>query len=348
VPYGIENNPSSLNNAHVNSWFVDYGHAIMGGTSDYVTPISNVDALGGLSVINHPGEYTNARDEIYTEDAYNMADNTYKYKINKFAGLLMHYPTCIGIDINSKGDSRTRFDRKLWDILLQKIVPTGRNVFAIATSDAHKTDVVYTAGYTMMCMESNTVENLRACMENGAFFAGSKALGNYNEIKEIADILVQSSDTKKSEMGNKLTTLYKQIEADNAAGNKGGKYDAPLSVAAPIVNGVYVDDTDDTITLSARDDLLIRWIADGKLIATGNSIDLDDYSDEIGSYVRAEVFGEGGIIYTQPFTLEYKGAPAEQDNSYVDLWFLASFLPDTIVRFLAAFEIFETIWGFMS
>ncbi|NMP38054.1 MAG: hypothetical protein GX051_08060 [Clostridiales bacterium] len=348
VPFGIENNPSSLNNAHVNSWFADYGHAIMGGTSDYITPISNVDALGGLSVINHPGEYTNARDEIYTEDAYNMEDSTYAYKINKFAGLLTDYDSCIGIDINSKGDSRTRFDRKLWDILLQKVVPTGRNVFAIATSDAHKTSVVYTAGYTLMCMESNTVENLRACMETGAFFAGSKSLGNYDEIKEIADILSVSGNKTESAMGNKLTELYKQVEVQHAAGEQGAKYEAPLDVAAPTVNGVAVDEKADTITLSTTDGMLVRWIADGKLIATGNSIDLDDYSDKIGSYVRAEVFGEGGIVYTQPFTLEYKGAPAEQDNSYMDLWFIASFIPDSIVKFLAAFEIFETIWGFMS
>ena len=39
VPYAIENNPTSLNNAHVNSWFVDYGHGVVGGTSDYETPI---------------------------------------------------------------------------------------------------------------------------------------------------------------------------------------------------------------------------------------------------------------------------------------------------------------------
>lgn len=48
VPYGIENNPTSFNNSHVNSWFVDYGNGVLGGTSDYETPIKNVEALGGL------------------------------------------------------------------------------------------------------------------------------------------------------------------------------------------------------------------------------------------------------------------------------------------------------------
>ena len=71
VPYGIENNPTSFNNSHVNSWFVDYGNGVLGGTSDYETPIKNVEALGGLSVINHPGEYTGARNEKDFDKAYN-------------------------------------------------------------------------------------------------------------------------------------------------------------------------------------------------------------------------------------------------------------------------------------
>ena len=179
VPYAIENNPTSLNNAHVNSWFVDYGHGLVGGTSDYETPIKAVDELGGLSVINHPGEYTNARDEDYTADAY---DESYSYYIDKFESLLLKYPSCLGIDINSKGDSRTRFDRKLWDIMLMDLAPAGRNVFAIATSDAHRTTAAYT-GYTMMIMPENTVDALYNCMSNGEYFAASRFIGNLEELQ---------------------------------------------------------------------------------------------------------------------------------------------------------------------
>ena len=100
VPYGIENNPTSFNNSHVNSWFVDYGNGVLGGTSDYETPIKNVEALGGLSIINHPGEYTGARNEKDFDKAYN---EDYDYDINKFARLLKMYPSCLGIDVNSKG-----------------------------------------------------------------------------------------------------------------------------------------------------------------------------------------------------------------------------------------------------
>lgn len=348
VPYGNENNPTSLNNAHVNSWFVDYGHGILGGTSDYITPISGVDKLGGLSVINHPGEYSNARDELFTADAYDCSKTNYKYIVNKFAGLLTDYNSCLGIDVNSKGDERTRFDRKLWDILLQRVVPTGRNVFGIATSDAHSTSSVY-SGYTMMCMDSLTVDELRSCMTNGEFFAASKYLGNYDEIAEIAGYLVESDNADAADFGNQFTDVAQAIAAELNEGEQRTIYHAPNNIEAPQVTNIAVNESADSITLTTTDNaMLVRWIADGKTIATGNTIDLDEYSDKIGSYVRAEIFGEGGIVYSQPFTLDYDGAPAAQDNSYIDIWRLASIVPDTIVRLIATLPLFDWIWNLMN
>lgn len=338
VPYAIENNPTSLNNAHVNSFFVDYGNGVLGGTSDYYTPISNVDKLGGISVINHPGEYSGARQETSTAAAYNYSTAKYKYVIDKYAGLLEEFPSCIGIDINSKGDYRTRYDRKLWDILLQKVVPTGRSVFAVATSDSHNLGIVY-SGYTEMCMPSNTVANLKTCMQNGAFFAASKYLGNPDEIAEIASDLENGNNTSKA-MGDELLAMQQK--------DAKAIYNAPLDVDAPTVFGVAANNNADSITLLTSNALLVRWIANGKTIATGNTIDLDDYSSEIGNYVRAEIFGEGGIVYTQPFTLSYDGAPKQDSTSYHDYWQLASVVPDTIVRFIGGLPIFAVLWNVLK
>ena len=332
VPYAIENNPTSLNNAHVNSWFVDYGHGVVGGTSDYETPIKAVDELGGLSVINHPGEYTNARDEEYTSDAY---DSSYSYYIDKFESLLLKYPSCIGIDINSKGDSRTRFDRKLWDIMLMDLSPSGENVFAIATSDAHRVSAAYT-GYTMMIMPENTVDNLYNCMSNGEFFAASKYIGNHEELQEIATYLIENGDEKATAIGEAI--LANQAEDYNA------KYEAPLDVEAPQVNEIIVDDAADTIAIDVDDALCVRWISNGKTVGYGNEIDLDEHSGEIGTYIRAEIFGEGGIVYTQAMLLEYQGAPESETKDNNDLGWFASIIPDTLVRFLASLEIFKYIW----
>lgn len=336
VPYANEQNPTSLNNAHVNTWFVDYGHGVVGGTSDYETPIKAVDELGGLSVINHPGEYTNARDEDYTANAY---DEDYEYYINKFEDLLIKYPSCIGIDMNSKGDSRTRFDRKLWDILLMDLAPSGRNVLGIATSDAHRVSATYT-GYTLMLMPENTSANLQACMTNGEFFAASKCLGNNEELADIANYLVENGDAEAVAIGQDI--LDRQAEDYNA------KYEAPLDVEAPRINSVNVDDDADVISLDVEDDLCIRWIANGKTIGYGDEIDLDEYSDDIGSYVRAEIFGEGGIVYTQAFLLEYDGAPETKTKDFNDFWWMASIIPDTLVRFLASLDIFKFIWAEMA
>ena len=336
VPFGIENNPTSLNNAHVNSWFVDYGNGILGGTSDYETPIKAVDELGGLSVINHPGEYTNARDEDETADAYDYSNSHYKYDIDKFTNLLANYPSCIGIDMNSKGDSRTRYDRKLWDILLMNLTPAGRNVLGICTSDSHNSGIIY-SGYIEAVMPELTVAAFRQSLETGAFFGYSKYLGNPEELTDIANYCVNSSNPDAVDIGG--------IILDAQAENPKFKYEAPFDVDAPVVNSVKVDDAADTITIAATDALCIRWIANGKTIAYGNTIDLDDYSDEIGAYVRAEVFGEGGIVYVEPFVLDYSEAPeANINRSFFDFGFLASAIPDSIVKFIGSLHIFRIIF----
>ncbi|MBQ3602799.1 MAG: hypothetical protein IJA02_03045 [Clostridia bacterium] len=348
VPWGNEQNGTSFNNAHVNTWFVDYGNGRLGGTSDYEGIIKAIDERGGLSVINHPGEYTNARDEVYTEDAYNKDNVSYNYKINKFENILLNYDSCIGIDINSKGDGRTRHDRKLWDILLTDLVPYGRNVYAIATTDAHNLGIVY-SGYTMHYMAENTSANLKANMANGEFFAASKYIGNFNELVTLRDELVASNNSAASAMVEKLNAIIEQSKLEMANGEDGQKYEAPEDKASPLFTNVVVDEDEDTIALTAENALIVHWIANGKVIHVGNTIDLDNYSDKIGSYVRAEAYGEGGVMYTQAFTLEYDGAPvAAEREFFVDLGGIATAICDIPVKFLLSIlplNFIATIFG---
>ncbi len=334
VPFGNEQNGTSFTNSHVNTWFVDYGNGRLGGTAEYESVIKDVHEKGGLSVINHPGEYTNARDEVYTADAYNRDDVMYNYKINKFENILLKYDSCIGIDINSKGDGRTRFDRKLWDIMLADLIPQGRSVYAIATTDAHNLNIV-DSGYTMHYMESLTSENLRKNMEEGAFFAASKYVGNYDELVILRDELKAIGGTEEMALAAQLDAIIAQSEIEMAEGDSGQKYEAPDGAARPLFTNVTVDDAEDTIALEADNALVIHWIANGKVIHVGDTIDLDDYSDEIGSYVRAEAYGVGGVIYTQAFVLDYDGAPDAQDMGFFFDWgVIASFICDNLVKFL--------------
>lgn len=316
IPYGIENNAVSVN-AHVNSWFVDYHD---NSITTYEDAVKGVNSLGGLCVINHPGEYTKARDELHSSDAYNQSNPVYKYYTDKYAYLLDEYPACIGIDINSKGDERTRYDRILWDELLKRFSSNNTNVYAIASSDAHQLNKIDT-GYTVLLMNSQTSAQAKSALANGRFFAASHCIGNYDELVQIASALKKFYGTNNKTYRNVLKTA---VEIKNKVNDiESGKLDADSSIGItysvlnskgyctakthPKITNIRTDSKNGTISLKAENALLVRWISDGKLIATtkgGNSVlKLDSVSKKLGNYVRAEVFGEGGILYTQAFLI---------------------------------------------
>lgn len=336
LPYGIENNALSAN-AHVNSWFTDYHDNSL---TTYEDAISSIDKLGGICIINHPGEYTKARYELRAEDAYNEDNAAYRYYINKYAYLLDKYDGCLGIDMNSKGDNRTRFDRILWDKLLTRFSAKGENVFAIASSDAHQLNVIDT-GFTMLLMNGLTSAEARAALENGTFFAASHCIGNPEELREIAAALKEfygetATYTKVQSTVDELDARLADIESGKLAA------DSSLSITYsvledgfttvdtfPSVTSVNVDEDNDTISLTTKDALIVRWISDGKLIATTAAdkaeLDLNEYADKLGNYVRAEVFGEGGILYTQAFLLnadENAAANGNKTEKFFDFGFI--------------------------
>ena len=334
IPYGIENNAVSVN-AHVNSWFVDYCD---NSVTVYEDAVSSVDALGGVCVINHPGEYTKARYELHDEDAYNENNPVYKYYIDKYAAMLEKYDSCIGVDVNSKGDARTRFDRILWDRLLTRFAAKGENVFAIASSDAHQLNKIDT-GFTLIAAESLTSENLRSSLESGHFLAASHCIGSPEELCEIAAALKEIYG--ETELYTKVQSVYEEMQqrvydiengnddADSAIGTTYSVLDDEGYTTVdtfPSVTGISVDGS--KITIDTEDALIIRWISNGELVATtpanGSAFDISDYADSIGDYVRAEIFGEGGIIYTQAFLINAEANAASSSGSdfFVSLGFL--------------------------
>ena len=79
------------------------------------------------------------------------------------------------------------------------------------------------------------------------------------------------------------------------------------SKAEPMITEIAANNG--TITVTAKNHEVIQWISDGKVIAAGGALSLAGHKDELGAYVRAEVRGEGGMLYTQPFLLSYEGMP---------------------------------------
>ena len=333
IPHGIENNALSIN-AHVNSWFVEYQN---NSITDYLDALRGVTKAGGICVINHPGEYTKAKGDLTSEQAYDLNNPVYRYYINRFYGMLQQFPACIGIDMNSKGDSRTRYDRELWDILLERSTPGSRNIFAICSSDAHQTDKINT-GYVRLPLEAQTSEAARKALESGAFFACSYCNGNQKELENILTYLEKYYGTQGD--------LYKQVSATVAEmqsrveGVQNGTLDADEGPADPLrlvdkegffhgqdtfITSVVVDNDADSITVNTDNALLVRWIADGEVIAVtkadggSSTLELDAVADRLGTYVRAEAFGEGGTVYTQPFVLRYDGQPQQQKYPYINI-----------------------------
>lgn len=332
IPYGVENNAVSVN-AHVNSWFGEFNCNLPSG---YRNAITGADKAGALSVINHPGEYTQARYELYQEDAYNTDNWSYNYYINKFYGYINNYESCIGIDINSKGDGRTRYERKLWDIMLAKAAESGKTVTAIATSDAHQLDKIDT-GSLIVLAEAKTSANVKNALLNGEVLPQSTCIHNRDELAQIAEGL--KTFYGETELYKTIADLVAQYDADceeiaNSSddGNVGVSYTSlddegfVATATRPAVKSITVDEAEDTITIASENALIIRWISDGKLIATtkadGKAFDLNDYEDVIKGYVRAEIFGEGGVIYTEGFTLNADEATDTGDEFILDFGFM--------------------------
>ena len=330
LPFGIEQNAVSVN-AHVTSWFADFHDNTISG---YEEGLRGVEKAGGLCVINHPGEYTKARYELHSEDAYDEGNLSFAYHINKYAAYLERYDSCIGIDMNSKGDNRTRFDRILWDKLLMRFAKKGETVFGIASSDAHQLDVIDT-GFSVLLMPKLCGESARRALKNGEFFAASHCLGNPEELYEIADAL-------KANYGAKDKTAQRVLAAAEAMSRRvaqieDGTLDADEDIeitysvldndgrsavaSFPTVRRITVDDKENTIAIRCKDALLVRMISNGDTLRTlpadSAVFDLDDCAKALGDYVRFEVFGEGGMLYTQPFLLNAGKNAAENRNAKV-------------------------------
>lgn len=283
------NGATPINDCHVNTFWSDFGQAKMGLYGDYETVVKAADADGGLSFLDHTGEF------VGCEDDPDRADNA--YYINKFANIFLTYDSCVAIDINSGKNNRTRYDIDLWDNLLQYTLPQGRNVSAITFSDGHLIDE-YDRAFTMMCMPANTVEELRNCMESGAWFSVARYA--------------------RKDLGEDFIGVG----------------------APPAVTRISVNNETDTISFEGNGYNNIKWVSNGNVIAQGadcTSLCLNDYTDEeLGMYVRFQITGDGGILYSQAF-------PVQCDDIVWEALVVPTFDFSAITRFFV--DLFNLILG---
>lgn len=191
--------------------------------------------------------------------------------VKRFSGLFTNYSSCIGMELVNTKDNRTHNDRYLYDETLKLTAPSGRNIFGFCEDDSHDPeDVGNNAQFFLM--PQNTAANVRTSMETGAFFACSKNAKTPDELND----------------------------GFNAVGD------------FPMINRVDVDDSTNQISISPRGATKIKMVADGKVIAEKSissdgqkfTFDLNEFENQLGSYVRFYVTGPGGICYIQPFLLK--------------------------------------------
>ena len=270
----------TLTKSHTNGYFLpaDVGNEWDAGENSFEAAVKFVDENGGLSHINHPGDWL---DSNSNPDAVNDPEN-----IEYFADILIRYDSCYGIEVFNEDNGPTGYDRILWDNLLMYSLPYGKTILGYANTDAHSESKVDSSFMTFM-MEENNVENIRKTMTSGAFFSTTRNLrANDYEIGPKVAIdadnlgLAYPTFTKLVVDGHKITV--KVADADYIQWIADGKviYSADIT-------------TDDEIVL-----------------------DLDTIEGaENFLYVRAEIIGEGGITLTQALTIDNGSEPLEYSST---------------------------------
>ncbi|MBP9989451.1 MAG: hypothetical protein KBT46_08130 [Ruminococcus sp.] len=162
VPTGIELNMVTMTKSHVNGYFCDFGQGDIGFENGHEYAVKNVDKAGGISVINHPGDWLGSAK--HPEKARDIKNVRY------FGDIFNKYKSCLGMEILNRVDSVTSSDRILWDSVLQYVIPRGeRTVWGFGNSDAHKLTDIDTS-YMDFILPEYSLDNVKKTMENGSFF----------------------------------------------------------------------------------------------------------------------------------------------------------------------------------
>lgn len=276
----------TLTKSHTNGYFLpaDIGNAWDGGENSFEDAVKFIDENGGLSHINHPGDWlqSNQNPEIVNDPA----------SIKYFGDILIKYDSCLGTEVFNERNGTTGYDRILWDNLLMYCLPYGKNVWGYSNTDAHWLSTIDTS-FSVFMMEENDMDHVKETMQSGAFFAVTRKLrGNNFEIGPKDEFDVCGTDlpypmfTKLTVDGHKITATAKDAQQIQFIAN--GKV-----IEKKALNG------------------------SGEV-----TIDLDQIENaEDFLYVRVELLGEGGMCASQPLVIDNGSEPlefVEEEISIID------------------------------
>ncbi len=185
------------------------------------------------------------------------------YAVNRYVELFEAYPHLVGIEVmNGKQPALTYIDDSdIWDRLLTRLMPT-RQVWALATDDTHMRHE-FERSWIWVPLPQLNYESVREAVTNGAFYNAS--------IRPLQD---------QGEGSVEETPFITKIEHNEA--------DGTIHIEATLSNG-------EPLSGSA-----FRWVSEGREIGTGSTLNYRT-NGQVGSYVRAEVRGPGGLVLLNPF-----------------------------------------------
>jgi len=284
ITAGMGYQPGIYEGHHINSFFANVpNYSGFGMTMAEV--IEYVQDLGGITHLNHPGRYTGMQ-------SYESLTPELILTIDRYVQLFLDYPSLAGIEIMSRWDSESINDRIFWDYILMETMPQERPVWGFSNDDAHSLSANGHA-WNVMLMATFDKNAFRTSMETGAFYGVSR-------IDRQRGVNAFLPDGEK--------TPYAPSQTSSNSQYTGGRHNSIalqfLSEETPVISSIEI--IGDTITISGTGFNKIVWIADRKIVHTGDSIDISKIYG-INSYVRAELIGSFGVAYTQPFGIEKRG-----------------------------------------
>ena len=278
IPFGNEQSATD----HIITMWADFNNsarATLTAEQRMAETLGVVEFAGGISIIAHPGRYTGGQNADLMVGA---AASNNPAQIKKYVDLFLAFPnSLVGMEIMNRLDNETRSDRILWDNILMQTMPKGKSVWGFSNDDSHGIDETG-FNYNVMLLPELTADATRHALETGAFYAVGRVDRRLG---------VNTFDRGGNVMPNNgsAATAYLYTE-----------------MTAPSISNIVV--RDGAITIEGADYDYIGWVADGVEIFRGNTINLNDHSGKVHSYIRAHVVGTGGVAYTQPFGIIVNGA----------------------------------------
>jgi hypothetical protein len=140
-------------------------------------------ALGGMQIINHPGQYWKLENSYTETDKNGPGWHATNFKT---------YPSLIGLEVYNQGDRRNN-DRILWDQILDRTMP-GKAVFGYSGDDTHNDGQLF-RNYNFMLMEELTTEELKDAMRKGESYFCYEPLGSgKGKAPRISNIVVDEEN----------------------------------------------------------------------------------------------------------------------------------------------------------